>query len=451
MNRRDFIKKAGALGLSTALIPQIALGNSFSFKKGKSIKLGLIGLGLRGRSSLNLLLNRDDVIVHSICDIDPNALDESKKLFKKYNKKNPKIFKNHEYAYRDLLEQEKIDGVIISTPWRWHFEMAIDSMNANKYVGMEVGGALNVQECWDLVNTHEKTGTHLFILENVCYRRDVMAVLNMVRNNLFGELIDLECGYQHDLRFVKFNDGKQVYAPGAEFGENALSEAKWRTQHSVDRNGDLYPTHGFGPVAQMLNINSGNQCDYLTSTASKSRGLHEYIVKQGGENHPNADVNFQLGDVVTTVIKTLNGETITLKHDTNLPRPYSLGFKVQGTKGIWMDINNSIFIENKTNSHDWESDENYIKEYDHPLWRKYEHLAEGAGHGGMDWFLINAFVESVKENKPAALDIYDCATMRVITPLSEISIKNHGEPQKFPDFTRGKWRKKTNKFAIKTS
>ena len=234
----------------------------------------------------------------------------------------------------------------------------------------------------------------------------------------------------------------------AEFGENALSEAKWRTQHSVDRNGDLYPTHGFGPVAQMLSINSGNQCDYLTSTATKSRGLHEYIVKKGGKNHPNTDVKFQLGDVVTTVIKTLNGETITLQHDTNLPRPYSLGFKVQGTKGIWMDINNSIFIEDKTRSHNWEPDQKYMTEYDHPLRKKYEHLAEGSGHGGMDWFLINAFVQSVKNNTPAPLDVYDCATMRVITPLSENSIKEGGVPQKFPDFTRGKWKERKNKFAL---
>ncbi len=451
MNRRDFIKKVSILGLGTILIPNTTLSNPSLFQKGKKIRIGLIGVGLRGRSSLNLLLKRNDVIIHSICDIDEHAIELSKELCKKHNKTQPKVFQKHEKSYQDLLEEKKIDGVIISTPWRWHFKMAIDAMKARKYVGMEVGGASSIQECWDLVNTHEETGTHLFVLENVCYRRDVMAVLNMVRKNIFGELIHLECGYQHDLRFVKFNDGKEVYAPGAEFGEKALSEAKWRTQHSIDRNGDLYPTHGFGPVAQMLNINTGNQCDYLTSTATKSRGLHEYIVKQGGKNHPNANIEFKLGDVVTTVIKTFNGETITLKHDTNLPRPYSLGFRVQGTNGIWMDINNSIFIENKSPSHNWESDEKYIKEYDHPLWKKYEHLAEGAGHGGMDWFIINDFVESVKNNTPAPLDVYDCATMRAITPLSENSIKNQSSPQKFPDFTKGKWKSRINKFAIKNN
>tara|TARA_Y100001968_G_scaffold194397_1_gene178319 strand:+ start:1698 stop:3047 length:1350 start_codon:yes stop_codon:yes gene_type:complete len=448
VDRRNFIKKASILGLGTVLIPGINFGNSFDSKQNTKINIGLIGVGLRGRSSLSLLLNRDDVRVHSICDIDQDAIDQSKILFQKYDKKTPKVFKDNEYSYQDLLKQRKIDAVIISTPWKWHFKMAIDAMNEHKYVGMEVGGALNIEECWDLVNTHEQTGTHLFILENVCYRRDVMAVLNMVRKDVFGELIHLECGYKHDLRFVKFNDGKTVYSPGAEFGEKALSEAKWRTQHSIDRNGDLYPTHGFGPVAQMLNINTGNQCDYLTSTASKSRGLHEYIIKQGGKNHPNADVKFKLGDVVTTVIKTINGETITLQHDTNLPRPYSLGFKVQGTNGIWMDINNSIFIEGKTKNHNWESDKKYMEDYDHPLWKKYEHLAAGAGHGGMDWFIINDFVQSVKDNSPAPLDVYDCATMSVITPLTEASIKGGGTPQKFPDFTNGQWKNRKNKFAI---
>jgi len=446
INRRDFIKKTSILGVSSFLLPSFSLGNGLDKKE--KIRVGLIGVGLRGRSTLSLLLNRNDVHVSSICDIDINSIDASNKMFSEYNKKKPKVFDKGEYAYQDLLKRKDLDAVIISTPWRWHVKMAIDAMREKKYVGMEVSGALNIKECWDLVNVHEETGTHLFILENVCYRRDVMAVLNMVRKDLFGELIHLECGYQHDLRFVKFNDGETVYAPGAEFGEKALSEAKWRTKHSVDRNGDLYPTHGFGPVAQILNINSGNQCDYLTSTASKSRGLREYILKKGGKDHPNANVKFKLGDVVTTVIKTKNKETITLQHDTNLPRPYSLGFKVQGTNGIWMDINDSIYIEGKTSGHSWESDKEYMKKYDHPLWKKYESLADGAGHGGMDWFLMNDFVEAVKNNIEPPLDVYDCATMRVITPLSENSIKNNGAPQKFPDFTKGKWRTRKNKFPL---
>ena len=145
------------------------------------------------------------------------------------------------------------------------------------------------------------------MLENVCYRRDVIAILNMVRQGLFGELLHLQCGYQHDLRDVKFNNGTEAYGHGVEFGEKAFSEARWRTNHSVHRNGDLYPTHGIGPVAQMININHGNRFLSLSSFATKTRGLHKYIVDHGGENHPNAKVEFKLGDIVTTHLKCANG------------------------------------------------------------------------------------------------------------------------------------------------
>jgi len=231
--------------------------------------------------------------------------------------------------------------------------MAVAAMKAGKYAGVEVSAANTMEECWDLVNTYEETGKPCMILENVCYRRDVMAILNMVREGLFGEMIHLECGYQHDLREVKFNNGKQAYGGGVEFGENAFSEAKWRTAHSVHRNGDLYPTHGIGPVAVYTDINRGNRFVSLTSTASKGRGLHNYIVDKAGEDHPNADVEFKLGDVITTVIRTQNGESIIVSHDTNLPRPYSLGFRVQGEKGIWMDLNRSLMIEGVTPQHQW--------------------------------------------------------------------------------------------------
>jgi predicted dehydrogenase len=191
-----------------------------------------------------------------------------------------------------------------------------------------------------VVNASEKYNVPVMCLENVCYRRDVMAILNMIRQDVFGEIIHLQGGYQHDLREVKFTNG-------VEFGEKGYSEAKWRTEHSVHRNGDLYPTHGVGPLATYININRGNRFTSLNSFSSKARGLHNQIIKKGGIKHPNAKVEFKLGDVVTTQINCANGETILLQHDTDLPRPYSLGFRVQGTNGIWMDVNNGIYIEGK--------------------------------------------------------------------------------------------------------
>jgi len=300
-----------------------------------------------------------------------------------------------------------------------------------------------------MVETHEATGVPFFGLENVCYRRDVMAVLNMVRQGLFGELLHLHGGYQHDLREVKFNDGKQFYGGGVEFGEKGISEAKWRTNHSVHRNGDLYPTHGLGPICTMLNINRGNRLLTLSSVATKARGLHNYVLAKGGENHPNAKVEFKLGDIVTTSITTSNGETIVLSHDTSSPRPYSLNFRVQGTRGLWMDDFNSIYVEGVSQqAHRWERDAAYMEKYDHPLWKRYAESAKESGYGGMDFFVLNAFIESLKRDVPSPLDVYDLATWYVITPLSEASIAQGGDVQQIPDFTKGKWMKRKPLFCL---
>ena len=330
-------------------------------------------------------------------------------------------------------------------------DMAIAAMNNGINVGVEVPAALTVSDCWDLVNTSEKTGKLCMIMENVCYRRDVMAVLNMVRKDLFGEILHLQGGYQHDLRHVKFNNGKQPYGGGVEFGEKGFSESKWRTQHSIDKNADLYPTHGLGPVSPMIDINRGNRMTHLTSTSTQSRGLKKYIVDIGGKNHPNSKIDFKLGDIVTTVIKCEKGQTIVLSHDTNSPRPYSLNFRVQGTKGIWMKDNKSIYIEGASpQSHRWESDEKYMEEFDHPLWKRFSNAKEDlsqAGHGGMDFFIVRAFIEALKGAKPV-IDVYDAVSMSVISPLSEKSIRLNSAAVKIPDFTRGRWKSNLQIFGL---
>jgi predicted dehydrogenase len=449
LNRRDFLQKSTLASAGLAGLPLTAPAYTPLPKKERDLlRVGIIGSGLRGQSHIDLLLRRSDSTVTAICDIDDQMIQRTLKLFKKHETKAPKVYKG-EQAYLELLEDDTVDAVLIATPWRWHTPQAIAAMQAGKYVGMEVSGAFSIDECWQLVNTCEATGTPLFFLENVCYRRDVMAVLNMVRQDLFGELVHLECGYQHDLRGVKFNDGDTAYNSGVEFGEKAFSEARWRTRHSVHRNGDLYPTHGIGPVAQYININRGNRLLYLTSTATKSRGLHEYIVNhsKGGADHPNAKVRFELGDIVTTVVKTAKGESIIISHDTNLPRPYSLGFRVQGTKGLWMDVNDSIHLEGSSPGHQWEPAASYLEKHDHPLWQKHANDAEGAGHGGMDWFLVNDFVLSARNGTPPPIDVYDAATWLAITPLSEQSIAAGSQPQPVPDFTRGRWMVWENRFG----
>lgn len=439
--RRDFIKKTAIASAGMAFIPQASFASASNFAT-KKLKLAFIGVGLRGILHVKNALKRKDVEITAICDIDQRRNDLCLKLIKEAGFRKPKVFGKSEYDYKNLLDLKDVDAVIISTPWLWHTKMAVDTMKAGKYTGLEVSAANTMEECWDLVNTYEATGSHLMILENVCYRRDILAVLNMVKQNVFGELVHFRCGYQHDLRFVKLNDGKTAYGKGVEFGEKGISESAWRTQHSVLRNGDVYPTHGAGPIAMMCDINRGNRFTSISSNASKAIGLHNYIVKHGGKDHPNAKVKFKQGDVITSTIETAKGETIIVTHDCNLPRPYSLGFRVQGANGLWEVDGNRIYIEDVSPSHKWEDATSWIKKYDHPLWKKYENDAKGSGHGGMDFYVLNAFVESAKQNVAPPLDAYDAAAWSAITPLSEVSIENNGEPQDFPDFTRGMWVKR---------
>jgi predicted dehydrogenase len=446
MNRRSFVRNAGVTAAGLSLLPSGVLAAT----REQRVKLAFIGVGLRGQGHLDNALRRKDVEIVAICDIDERMLQMAANIIKRSGKPMPKVITGDPMAWKKLLEIKELDGVIIATPWEWHAPMIIASVQAGiKYVGTEVMLGITLQDHWDVVKAAEQNQAQVMMLENVCYRRDVMAVLNMVRQGLFGELIHVQGGYQHDLRNVKFNNGKEAYGGGVEFGEKAFSEARWRTNHSVHRNGDLYPTHGIGPVAEMLNINRGNRFLSLSSFASKARGLHEHVVKNGGATHPNAHVEFKLGDVVTTMIRCANGETVLLQHDTNLPRPYSLGFRVQGTRGLWMDINKSLYIEGMSAKHDqWENAQTWLDKYDHPLWQRWSKETEGAGHGGMDFFVLHAFVESIKRKTATPMDVYDGAAWSAITPLSEMSIELGNQTVEFPDFTGGRWMNRKNDFAL---
>ncbi len=453
-NRRNFIKTSALTGAALTFTNQI---KAFSSSKKEKIRIGIIGAGFRSHEHIGNFCQRPDVEIIALADPQQRSIDEAIAEIKKYNRPEPAVYKNGDHDYKNLLKRDDIDAVVICSPWEWHSIQAIDAMNAGKTVGMEVCGATKLQDCWDVVNTSEKTKVPLMMMENVCYRRDAMAVLNMVRQGMFGELVHGQGGYEHDLRGVLFNDGKTAYNSGTEFGKNAYSEAQWRTQHYVNRNGELYPTHGLGPVAVMMDINRGNRMTKLSSVASKARGLHKYIVEhpKGGEDHPNAKVKFKCGDIVNTQIQCANGETILLTHDTSLQRPYNLGFRVQGTEGIWQDYGSGglsqgfIYFEKAMkHSHKWDTTETWLKTNDHPLWKKYGKDAEGAGHGGMDFFVDHAFIECVKHGAEFPLDVYDFASWYAITPLSEKSIAEGGQLQNIPDFTRGKWKTRKQIFAL---
>ena len=463
--RRNFIKHVavagvGAAGLTIAERANAAVKNvsepqqnrKTAGKDDGKLKFGFIGTGSRCQEHINNVLAMNDTKIVAICDIQKGPLDSTLAHINRLNAPAPKAYIGSEHEFEKMLNNEDFDCVIIASPWEWHVPMSVAAMKAGvPYVGVEVSAANTVDECWDLVNVSEATGSRLNIMENVCYRRDVMAALNMVRQGLFGEMIHGTCGYQHDLREVKFNNGASYsYQEGGELrmGPTAFAEAQWRTQHSVKRNGDVYPTHGIGPVANCMDINHGNRFLSISSMATKTRGLHNLIVDKGGPNHPYAKINFNLGDIVTSMIKCANGETIIVTHDTNLPRPYSLGFRIQGTKGLWMNDGNTVYVEGQSRAHRWDQSDEWFNKYDHTLWSTLDAKAREAGHGGMDYIMMYDFVDAIRNKKPTPMDCYDAAAWSAISGLSEMSVARGGALVDFPDFTRGQWIHRKPTFAL---
>ncbi len=428
-NRRDFIKAAAATGLAASLAPGSLLGS----EKNSKVRMGLIGVGSYGTELLQMCLSMPDVEVPALCDIDAEHLARGQRLVEKSGRKKPEGYSKNETDYENMVKREDLDAVIIATPWVWHTPIAVATMRAGKYCAPEVWGAASIDEVWQLVRASEETGMPCMMLENHCYDRDSMAILNMVRQGLFGELLHCQCGYQHDIRNVNF---------GPE------GDLTWWGEQALKRNGDLYPTHGIGPIANCLDIDRGNRFVTLTSTASKSRGMKEYIRTKFGANHPNANREYALGDIVTTVIKCAQGESVVITYDTNSPRPYSNSYRVQGTKGLWMEDNNSIYLQGTSPEDTWESFAPYQSRYEHPLWKKYLLEDPHEERGSAAWLKTRAFLECAKRRIPTPIDVYDTASWIVISPLSEQSIARGGEPVEFPDFTMGRWMNRKPIFGL---
>lgn len=389
------------------------------------VNIGFIGLGGRGQGLMNLMLDTmPDVNITAVCDLYADRREKAAEDVRNKRGTAPFVTGN----YHEVLALEQVDAVITPSNWESHFPVCIDAMKAGKYAAAEVGGAYSVQQCWDLVRTREETGVPVMMLENCCYGQTELTVLNMVKKGLFGEIIHAEGGYQHDLR---------------EEVTMGHVNRHYRLNNYFNRSGDVYPTHELGPISKWLSINRSNRMLYLTSTASKSRGLNYWIKDRKGKEFENAESEFAMGDVVTTVIKCAHGETITLTHDTSLPRPYSRGNRLQGTKGIWLEDKNSVFFDKISPSegwdHSWESIEKYYDEYMHPLWKWYVKHGVEAGHGGMDYLVLRAFAEAVMNGTEPPIDVYDMASWAVITCLSEESVAMGSHPVPIPDFTNGKW------------
>jgi hypothetical protein len=323
-----------------------------------------------------------------------------------------------------MCQEEDLDLVFTATPWRWHVPVCVAAMRSGKHAATEVPAAVTIDECWQLVEIAERTKKHCVMMENVNYGRAEMMVFNMVRQGVFGEIMHGECGYLHDLREVKF--------------ENA-HEGLWRRAHSVSRNGNLYPTHGLGPVANCMDINRGDRFEYLVSMSSNSRGLQQYAKTHFPPDAPEQGERYMLGDVNVSLIHTVNGRTIFLSHDTNLPRPYSRINLVQGTKGLFQGYPDRVYVEGRNAQHQWETADAYYADYEHPLWRDIGGRSRGAGHGGMDFLEDYRLIKCLRKGLPTDMNVYDAAALSAVSELSELSVADGSRPKPFPDFTRGQW------------
>ncbi len=391
------------------------------------IRVGMIGLGARGMGLLKgIILHMEDVEVVAVCDLYQDRCDQAADSVAEKGTARPLVTRD----YREVMALGNIDAVVIGASWADHTEIAIAAMEAGIYAACEVGGAYSIQECWKLVEAYERTRVPCMIMENCCYGRDEMMVLNMVKQGVLGEIVHCEGGYLHDLR--------EEIAFGKE-------NRHYRLSNYIHRNCENYPTHEIGPIAKVLDINRGNRMVSLVSMASKAKGMQAYIRKEKREDAELAQTEFMQGDIVTTIIKCAHGETITITLDTTLPRYYSRGFKVQGTQGMYSEDNHSIYLDGVHDAfhmgwkEQWGNVEQFRERYDHPLWKKY--IAEGVkgGHDGMDWLVFSDFFESVKNGSETPLDVYDMAAWMSISALSEESIALGGHPVAIPDFTNGKW------------
>ena len=389
----------------------------------RTIKMSIIGLGGRGTWWLGELLKMDDVEIVAVCDKHEDRMERGRTMCaEKYGHEVFGTVDWKEVTGRD----DGAEAVFITTYWNDHVKIAIAAMKAGKYAAFEVGPAQSIQQCWDLVRTYEETGVPCMLLENCCYNREEMTVLNMIKKGLFGELIHCQGGYEHDLRAVA----------------DSMKRDHERAWHYLHRNAELYPTHELGPIMTYLDINRGNRLLSLNAMATKSRGLKKYINDKCGPDHPLADADFKLGDIITTSIRCSNGETIVLTHDTSSPRPYSRGGRVQGTKGLWMEDVRGLHIEGRTQGEVYEPMSNYWEEFEHPLWKKTKATEYTGGHGGMDWLVMRAFLEAVRRKIQTPIDVYDSATMMAVAILSEESISMGSAPVAIPDFTDGMWLKR---------
>ena len=412
--------------------PGIFNMSGYAAPKMDKVRIGIIGLGMRGPGAVERMSFIEGAEIIALCDQYPDRVAASQKILQKMGLPKATEYSGSKEAWKELCNRQDIDLVYITTPWSWHTPMAVYAMEHGKHAASEVPAAKTIEECWQLVETSERTKKHFMMLENCCYDFFELLTLNMTRNGLFGELIHAECAYIHDLRDLNFS--KKGYAE------------MWRLKENASRNGNLYPTHGLGPVAQCLNINRGDQMDYLVSTSSNDF-MMGVIAKEkaASDNFYNEfkDKNYR-GNMNTTVIKTKKGKTIMVQHDVTSPRPYSRIHLISGTKGMankWPEPQKISFGDEWINEAEYKILE---EKYTLPIVKHIGSIAKNVGgHGGMDFIMDWRLIDCLRNGLPLDENVYDAALWSSIAPLSEKSVASRSLSIDVPDFTKGAW--ETNK------
>jgi hypothetical protein len=432
-SRRDLLRFASLAGLaaqvSEAAPQRPAAARSvlgMPFERKETVRLGIIGVGGRGTSLMGEFSAIPQVRVTALCDVVKEKTERAQARLVKAGKPEAALFHAGDHDYENLVKRDDIDLVIIATPWTWHVPMAVAGMKAGKHVAVEVPAARTLEECWQLVDTSEATRRHCVQLENCCYGYNELLVLNMARAGLFGELTHAACAYNHDLREELFS--KQ-------------GEGLWRRFEHFNRNGNLYPTHGLGPVAHYFDVNRGDRFDYLVSMSSPVASLPAYRKQHLAPDDPRQKETYRCGDLNTSLIRTARGRMITLEHNTSTPQPYDRINLVAGTKGIFRDYPPRVYVDGP-GKEEFGPIDAYKQKFEHAYWIKVGQLArELGGHGGMDFVMAFRLIECMRQGTAPDIDVYDAASWSAPAPLSEASVAKGSAPMRFPDFTRGAWQK----------
>ena len=395
----------------------------------KTVRIGLIGIGMRGIDAADRLMQIEGVEIMALCDLVEKNVKDANAILKKNNRK-PALEFTGEEDWMEVCRLDNVDLIYTCTPWELHTPIAVYAMKQGKHAATEVPAALTIDQCWQLVNTAEETQRHCMMLENCCYDFFELATLNMARQGVFGEIYHAEGAYLHDLRWLKF-DEKTGY------------HRMWRLDYSKHHTGNPYPTHGLGPVAQIMGINRGDRFDYLTSVSTNQFGMSLYAAEKFGADSDYAKYPYKLGDMNITLLHTNNGKTVMVQHDTTTPRPYSRIHHISGTRGMAVKWpKEAIALEPEAHKFltDAKRDE-MLKNYEHPLAKQIgEKAKKVGGHGGMDFIMDYRLIHCLRNGLPLDQDVYDAATWSSIVQLSELSVLNKGQSIEVPDFTRGAWK-----------